>query len=282
MLLSFAAISSPALAASHPPRYYLSLGDSLARGQQPNIKNVSSNTDDGYVNDLYATEHGRIHQLRLVQLGCGGESTSSFLSGHGNKYASYNRCRPAGGSQIKAAERFLKAHKGQVAFVTLSIGANDVDNCAPNGNIDLNCVTEGFKTIDKNLPKIAARIRAAAGSRTPLVGTTLYDPFLALWFDPKKRDIAKLSASLAKNLNDNHIRKGFAAGKFKVAATDTAFQTYDDKTTVKYDGQDVPTNVARICQYTWMCNGVKPNIHLNHVGYAVMAREHARLLTHAR
>ena len=35
-----------------------------------------------------------------------------------------------------------------------------------------------------------------------------------------------------------------------------------------------PLNVARICQWTWMCAPapVGPNIHANDAGYAVMAQ----------
>jgi len=37
------------------PRYYLALGDSLSQGQQPNLKGVTSNTNEGYADDLYQT-----------------------------------------------------------------------------------------------------------------------------------------------------------------------------------------------------------------------------------
>jgi hypothetical protein len=38
-------------------------------------------------------------------------------------------------------------------------------------------------------------------------------------------------------------------------------------------GLTAPLNVARICQWTWMCapKPVGPNIHANDAGYAVMA-----------
>jgi hypothetical protein len=66
------------------PRYYLALGDSLSQGGQPNLRGVSSNTTEGYADDLYQTELKRIHSLQLVKLGCGGESTQSMITGKGS------------------------------------------------------------------------------------------------------------------------------------------------------------------------------------------------------
>src|SRR6202023_4412714 len=65
-------------------RYYLSLGDSLAPGTQPDAAGLTINTDQGYADQLYAIEKAKISGLKLVKLGCGGESTTSFLNGQGN------------------------------------------------------------------------------------------------------------------------------------------------------------------------------------------------------
>src|ERR1700689_1541162 len=99
--------SAPAGAAA--PRYYLSLGDSLAQGMQPDAAGLTLNTNEGYADQLLAMEKRRIPSRKLVKLGCGGETTTSFLTGRGNSGdALLLGCNPAGGSQIVAAERFLR------------------------------------------------------------------------------------------------------------------------------------------------------------------------------
>src|SRR5262249_9012968 len=65
-------------------RYYLSLGDSLAQGMQPDAGGLTRDTAQGYADQLYSLERRRIPGLTLVKRGCGGETSSSFLSGRGN------------------------------------------------------------------------------------------------------------------------------------------------------------------------------------------------------
>ncbi len=76
--------AAPADAAPEPTTYYLSLGDSLAQGYQP-IGGPHSNSaavgyEQGYANQLFkqARDGGGEH-LRLVKLGCGGETTASMI-----------------------------------------------------------------------------------------------------------------------------------------------------------------------------------------------------------
>ena len=66
--------------ATHP-RYYLSLGDSLSQGMEPNSTGLTVDTANGYADQLRALEAKRIPGLKLVKLGCGGENTFSMLSG---------------------------------------------------------------------------------------------------------------------------------------------------------------------------------------------------------
>src|ERR1700704_3985738 len=279
---------APAAAQAAKPKYYVALGDSLSVGVQPNSSGASVETSHGYATQLLALKRRSIPGLRLYDLGCGGEDTASML-GTGPK----TRCQYSGdhrigygthrkGSQIGAAEKFLRAHRGQVAFVTIDIGANDVDGCATGGKVDFNCLNAGVAAIKKNIPKISKRLRAAAGRGVTIVGMTLYDPFLYLHFDPNPgtRGLAQTSVSLAKNGNqaitDGHKRNGVT----KVADVFTAFRTADTSL-VSYTGaltnnqpQQVPRNVERICKLTWMCGPrpVGPNTHANATGYGVIAK----------
>src|SRR5437016_6619992 len=85
-LALLAAVPLAAGAAARKPaaRYYLALGDSLAQGMQPDPAGIVRNTSEGYADQLYAIEKQRIANLRLVKLGCGGETTTSMLTGRGN------------------------------------------------------------------------------------------------------------------------------------------------------------------------------------------------------
>src|SRR5262249_58957264 len=69
--------ASPAQAP--PASYYLALGDSLARGVQPNAAGISVMTSDGYPDQVYAALHPSRPGLRLVKLGCPGETTVSKI-----------------------------------------------------------------------------------------------------------------------------------------------------------------------------------------------------------
>jgi lysophospholipase L1-like esterase len=97
-----------------PATYYLALGDSLSQGVQPDAAGVSEPTQDGYANQLYATLHRSQPGLRLVKLGCPGETTGTMIHG--------GICRYQGGSQLAAAVSFLRAHRGHVSLITLTSG----------------------------------------------------------------------------------------------------------------------------------------------------------------
>ncbi len=262
-------------------RYYLSLGDSLAQGMQPDAAGITVNTDQGYADQLYASEKSKIAGLKLVKLGCGGETTTSFLTGHGNSADSVLLgCNPAGGSQMVAAERFLHAHhrRGEVAFVTLDIGANDVDGCAPAGSLDVSCVMRGVEHVAGNLPVILRRLRRTAAPGTPMASMTLYDPFLALYLTPGEQSEALATVGYAQNI-DRALTRLYRAAGFRVAQVDTAFKTYATSATTTLPGRpgQVPVAVAEVCRLTWMCAPAPlgPNIHANQAGYAVIARTFA-------
>src|SRR5262249_56494998 len=84
------------------------------------------------------------------------------------------------GSQIGAAAAFLRAHAGRIRLVTIDIGANDINHCAPDGQVDVSCAVEGLTSIGDNLPQLMGMLRAAA-PRGPVLAMTYYDPFLPVW-----------------------------------------------------------------------------------------------------
>lgn len=248
--------------------YYLALGDSLAAGVQPEPDGTEVVTRQGYANDLAAQLRRADPRLGFVNLGCPNETTTTMLQGGCPSPHSFT------GDQTDAAAAFLAAHRDAKVLVTISIGANDVDKCVTTTGIDLACVQDGLEQISANLPAIIAKLTAAAGARTEIVGVNYYDPFLATWLDGATGQAeATASVSLLADVNDA-LAAAYQASGIPVADVATAFDTARFTPLVS-DGSlgEIPLNVARVCSWTWMCAAAPqgPNIHPNAVGYRVMA-----------
>src|SRR6516164_1454925 len=119
--------SVPSQFESVPASYYLALGDSLSQGVQPDAAGTSVPTGQGYPDQLYAALHRSQPALRLVKLGCPGETTATMIHG--------GICRYRDGSQLAATVAFLSAHRGHVVLVTIDIGANDPEDCGSGAGL---------------------------------------------------------------------------------------------------------------------------------------------------
>jgi lysophospholipase L1-like esterase len=246
--------------------YYLSLGDSLAAGVQPiGDPNAAFRTDRGYAEQLLATARARYPKLELEKLGCPGETTATLIHG--------GICTYDHGSQLDEALAFLHAHRQFVAFVTIDIGANDF----PCQRAE--CVPAGVATIQSNLPTILAELREAAGPGIPIVGMTLYNPFLANWLTgPEGQAIAQASATQLMGPVNAVLKAIFVAGGASYADIETEFSSNDFTTQVDLPGAGtVPLNVARICMWTWVCAPAPlgPDNHANEAGYGAIAHAFA-------
>ena len=268
----------PALAASHGAKattassFYLSLGDSLAQGVQPNAQGVSVETNQGYPDQLFTALHLGNPTLKLVKLGCPGETTVTMINGGICK--SYST-----GSQLKQAVAFLAQHRGHVQLVTIDIGANDLNPCLalPTINKIAACLVKVFPLIQANLEKIMNALTTASGSGPvpPIIGMTYYDPELANWLKgtPAAKQLAQASIALAQGFGNllSGVYMHFGA---KVADVFKTFHTpeFTARVTLPAFGR-VPKAVGYICSYTWMCAAppVGPNIHANQRGYGVIA-----------
>ena len=243
-------------------RYYVSLGDSLAAGVQPiGDPDDLFRTREGYPEQLLATARADLPKLSLVKLGCPGETTTTMIDG--------GICSYAHGSQLDEAVAFLRAHRALVAFVTIDIGANDFPCQAAE------CIPAGASAIQANLPHILTKLREAAGPATPIVGMTLYNPFLAAWLlGPEGQAFAELSATHLIGPVNGLLRAIYGAAGAPVADIETAFSSNDFTTIVELPGAGpVPLNVARICMWTWVCAPAPygPDNHANADGYAAIA-----------
>ena len=262
----------PALApqASAQTTYYLSLGDSLAQGIQPQVPSgTNAPTNQGYVDDLYAMLFSRTPGLQLAKLGCPGETTTTMIHG--------GVCGYAAGSQLAAAVSFLEANR--VAIVTLDIGANDIDHCASLNGIDWRCVTTALSTVRSDLLQILPELRRAAGPHTLIVAMNYYDPVLAAWTLGPSRQVLADESLLATTFLNGVLGISYQTFDIPVVDVAQAFHIYDFTTA---PNSNLPLNVFLTVTLTWMGAPppVGPNIHPNSAGYAVIASAFAnKILT---
>ena len=257
--------SSPS--GSSSASYYLALGDSLSQGVQPNAAGTSVETAQGYP-DLVYTSLQRDHSgLKLVRLGCPGETTSTMMHG--------GICHYQAGSQLAEAVSFLRAHRGHVRLVTIDIGANDPQDCGSQASFFAAAACIGaVPKAATNLTAILAALRAAAGSGVRIVGMSYYLPELAEWRHGMLGHVtAWASERVAVSFNDL-LGNAYAKAGIAVANVFGAFDTADfgDQQNVPGVGT-VPKNVALICEWTWECTAPPrgPNQHANPAGYQVIA-----------
>ncbi len=272
LVMTGASVGVPAAAsaATSSGPYYLALGDSLSTGG-------GASPGHGYVDDIYAEARLQIPGLQLENLGCGGDSTTRMIhEGLCHNYAT--------GNQLGDAEAFLRAHPGQVSFVTIDVGGDDVVGCALSGTINPTCAANASQAIEANLPVILSGLRSAGGS-TPIVGMTYYDPILAAWYSgawfqgPTGPATARASLSLLRSLN-GELSSLYAQYSVPVADVQKPYQSSDWRLTGTYLGQSLPQNVADICNWTHMCmtGGGNPNIHATDYGHSLIAAAFEKVL----
>ncbi len=248
--------SAPAAAAAaSTPTYYVAMGASLAAGVG------ATSSGNSYVGRVYKHESAHYPGLQLENFSCAGATTTDVING--------TNC----GSripQLATAEKFLEAHRGQVAFLTIDIGADELQPCWSKTTelISAACWSAGLQADTTNLPKILSGLKAAyPGVR--VFGMNYYDPFLVAWLKGTSyyRQVAQRSVMYLDQLNSNLAQSYHAAG-FPIA--DAAITNHNFALTGSYSGQMLPQNVADICNWTHMCVNY-PDVHANDTGYAKLA-----------
>jgi lysophospholipase L1-like esterase len=240
--------------------YYLALGDSLAIGVQPDAQGNLQQTDFGYPDLLFGDLSPSQPDLQLVKLGCSGETTLTFLAGGLCSYGTFH-------SQLDAAVAFLLAHRGDVRLVTINLGGNDIGGCADLSGIDYQCVQQSTNQVRIKLSIAMAAIRVAAGSQVPIIGMNFYDPVLAFALFGRP-DIAEASISVTVGINDM-LEEVYGSVGAPTADVESAFQTLVTTLVTVPGFGEIPLNLARICQYTFMCvpPPVGPDTHPTNEGY---------------
>ena len=252
------------------PTYYVSLGDSYSVGYQPGLGSTP-----GYT--VYVAEKTN---LKLVNFGCGGATTASILDDVGCPDVLPHT---AGGvtypttTQIAAAEAFLRAHRGHIGLITVSIGGNDVTSCALKPN-PISCVGAAVSAINTNVTALASDLRSAAGSTVPIIGLTYPDVVLGGYVWPTRPpaastvSLAKLSVTAFRSLINPTLAKAYAksSGAFvDVTAATGAYTSLDRTVNTKAYGP-IPVPVASVCALTWFC--AQGNIHAKTPGYTLIGK----------
>jgi lysophospholipase L1-like esterase len=251
-----------------PTTYYLSLGDSLAVGGQP-----TGDLTHGYADQLFASLVANQPKLRLVKLGCGGESTVSMRFGSQYPTVVSSCATPRGykdlyskGTQLGEAISFLQAHKGKVALVTIDIGAGDMQRLDDQGHIVIcefeaaGCGAQTARMVE-NLTAILADVRAAAGPHVPIVGMSYYDVFAPLCVS----DASLLFACSRVDAVNATLVDTYAAAGAPVADVAGAFEN-----------DNLANAATHVCAWTWFCT--LGDVHANTAGYAVIADAFAQVI----
>lgn len=253
-------------AATGTTTYYVSLGDSAAAGFQPD-----GNGHRGYADQLYHRVQARSEGLRLLKLGCLGETAESLISGV-ESFCTY----PAG-SQLDEATSFLEAHAGRIAFITINVGSNDLLNAClddETGRIPAACAERTMPPVQANLAKIIDALQAAAPG-VPIAGMSYWDPFLGFWVQGldgpalargDSRAMRIMNAALVNTYDNANVLVADVAGP-------ASFDTANFTGSVESRWGPLPINVANACRWTWFCTGppLGPDPHPTTVGYGIIA-----------
>jgi lysophospholipase L1-like esterase len=237
-----------------PQAYYLALGDSMAYGFQPakaRARLPPTRFNTGYVDVFAARLRAIAPKLRVVNYGCPGESTRTFIHGgcpgRGDVKGLHDAFK---GAQLDAALAFLRAHRGQVGPITLTLWGNDVfAELAPACNGDLVCIrshsSPGLARFGSRLDSIVGRLRAAA---------------------PK----AEIILTGAWNFDVEHLAKSDPLFRSVDARVARVAAVHSARVAKMYPVFDPPgKEKARICKLTFICS--QGDVHPTDAGYRAMA-----------
>jgi len=256
--------------------YYVSLGTSLSVGVQPNGSGTLLPTNNGYPDQLFDLirtdfEAGAPNrELRLVKLGCPGETLDDMING--------GSCPYLAGSQLDAAVDFLGDNTNKVYLLSIDIGANDFRNagCITDA-VDFNCVNAVSGQVATGLASVLATLNGAADPATTIVGMNYYNPYLASWLTGADGQSLAMDSAQAGIVFNDSLSTTYATAGVPMADIYAAFASDDFSTMVSSSlpppNDTLPLSVANICTFTYMCDAapVGPDIHAKVSGYSLIA-----------
>jgi len=239
-----------------PQRYYLALGDSLTYGIQPakvdsGLPPTAFNT--GFV-DVFARRLRTLApQLRVVNFGCPGESTRTFVAG-GCPWLAGGRELHDGyrSAQLQAALAFLRAHPNEVSPITLNLGGGDVQAFSDSCKGSFACARargpRAMSQLPSRLTSILGRLRAAAPNAEIIV--------IGLW-----------NNDLDHPRESDPLYRAVDLTIAKVAGGATAH--FADPFPVFDPQGNLARRKARICALTFICS--RGDGHPTDAGYRALA-----------
>ena len=230
-----------------PQSYYLALGDSMAYGFQPTRKPGASPAlfDTGYVDVFAARLRTLSPKIQVVNYGCPGESTVTFVRGGCPGLADgFKLHHPFRGPQLEAVKSFLKAHPGQVSPITLTLWGGDLAPLSAQGKR----APKAIAAFGSRFAAILKQLRAAAPTAEIIVSGA-WDP---------EADRLTQTEPLYRSV-DAAIERAAAASRVRVA---NMFAALNGPGNVK-------SQKARLCTLTFSCS--KDDPHPTNAGYRAMA-----------
>jgi lysophospholipase L1-like esterase len=273
--------SLPGVAAAEQPSetVYLSLGTSLAAGSQIDAEgSTTASSDWSYPDQLYQRIKGRLSpSLVHEKLGCAGETTDTIRGGLTPSGRGSN-CIYESGSQLDEALSIIA--EGNVALITIDLGANDILDTQLACGGDPTCIAQQIPTIAGKVGAVVGELREA-GYGGPILAMNYYNPQVAAAIGFFAGITGPLSPSLALAVGSDQLLQAFnaALGFFyaqegaEVVDVYAAFNSGDFGDDQPLNG--IPDNVDAVCALSYMCPSdpeVKANIHLNRKGYKVIAK----------
>jgi lysophospholipase L1-like esterase len=198
-----AASSSGAPRFDPPKKYYLALGDSYTYGFQfRKLGRPPAAFDTGYVDAFAERMRALRPELVVVNYGCPGESSGTFLAGGCPTRPLVALHDPYDGPQLEAAVAFLRAHPGKVSPITVTLWGNDVGDLIRSCGCDFFCVQArapaAIAAYETRLSTIMRTLRAAAPASELIVNGawhSVVDVDISPFFDVQ---FAALNAAIAR------------------------------------------------------------------------------------
>jgi lysophospholipase L1-like esterase len=245
--LATAAAAGPRPVYQPPQSYYLALGDSMTYGFQPTKAKPGarpSDFDTGYVDVFAARLRKLAPKIQVVNYGCPGETSVTFTRGRCPTLAEGIKLHdPFHGSQLQAALSFLRAHRGHVSPITLTLWGADLAPLSAKGKRAQSAIA----AFASRFNSILRQLRAAAPTAEIIV-TGAWNP---------EADRLEQVEPLYRSL-DAAIARAAAASGVRVANMFAALN----------GPGNVRTQKARLCRLTFSCKG---DPHPTDAGYRAMA-----------
>lgn len=261
LLVAVALFGMPAAAFAAPPtfvapkRHYLALGDSIPYGytREQSLAGLPPSAFTSYVDRFAARLRLIRDDVQVTHYSCPEERTATFIAGPCPWLQAGRALHDAfAGSQLEAAERFLRAHPGKVSPITLTLWANDTADLVTRCAGDLACIQaqapSAIAAYAVRLRAILTRLRAAA-PRAKIIVTGVWNNFVGLFpqTDP-----------LFRTLDDAIAAVSIEAGT-----------TFADTLPVFNPQGDVAVETATFCTLMLTCSAGDP--HPTEAGHDAIA-----------